>query len=297
MTTKPTLVRIETNSAAIRAAKSAYPSELSALSEDTPISAHPLSAAAAMGPFTAPIMPPSAYTDFLRVAISSPTVRQGPLSATAPSLQSRVHLRVGGGRSVVSTPTSAASTASPFTDCSCKRPYEDSDDDEDDDEDEDSDDDISTDEEEDEDEDTEIADAEDEECQTKREDRTTPVPESSTLALPTTPFTPQPTSASSSSASGRPTSFPSLQIPPSPSFSVGGTSPRGSPMASPYSATFSATSPSFPYDIEMAKMKAQMDPAGHASSKTVRYRSVVTHTITYTPKISPVPKNKRRRVE
>jgi hypothetical protein len=290
ISSKPTLVRIETNSAAIRAARSAYPSELSALSEDTPISAHPLSAAA-FGPLTAPIMPPSAYTDFLRVAVASPTVRHGPFSASA-ALQSRTHLRVvapsTGFRSIVSTPTSAVSP-NPLSECSCKRAYE-SDEEEDDDDDDDDDDDISSDEDEDDEDDADdtIVDARDDdgdvelaEAATIAEDKekakraTTPVAEpsaassasasSSTLALPTTPFTPQ----QPSSASSRPTSFPSLQIPPSPSVSASGASPRGSPMASPYSATFSATSPSFPYDSEMARIKAQMDPSARPSPKTV----------------------------
>ena len=193
-------------------------------------------------------------------------------------------------------------------DCSCKRAYEESDaedEDEDDDDistdghddDEDDDQDVDTDEmDEGEDEDEKEVEADkstdSDVCPAKCDKHTTPVPESSKLAAPPSPFTPQPPA----SAPLYRAPFPSLRIPVSPS-SQDGLSPKPSPMASPYSGAYSATSPSFPYDMAMARMKGQWDGSSQPSSKMVRYRSVVTHTITYTPKINAVPKNKRRRVE
>jgi hypothetical protein len=273
-------MKLETNVAAVQSPRSSYPSELSALSEGTPISAHPLSAQAS-APFTAPIVPPSAYTDFLKAMLGSPTIAapRHVFSATTPT-QPSISRTQSGSTTATSTPTSPPSTASSaMTDVSCKcdhkRAYPEEED------------------EEDEDEDMTESESEVEEAscrRVKREDRTTPVADDNgVMAAPATPFTPQPRSAPV-----RPTSFPSLKIPLSPSFSVGGCD---SPMGSPYSATFSATSPSFPYSIELAKIKTKWDTTSRTNSKTVRYRSVVTRTITYAPRISPVPKSKRRRVE
>lgn len=117
------------------------------------------------------------------------------------------------------------------------------------------------------------------------------------VAQPASPMVTMPLSAP---ASG-PTTFPSLRIPPSPAVD--------SPVRSPYSAR-SIKSP-FDWDAALkAKRYADVKPPTSAvgtggvhsgrceKGKSVRHiREVVTRTVTYTPRMDPAPKGKRRKVE
>lgn len=107
----------------------------------------------------------------------------------------------------------------------------------------------------------------------------------------------------SAPASG-PTSFPSLRIPPSPAVSAMGNT--DSPVRSP----FSARSVKSPFDWDAAlKAKKYADVRGshggaahsrqcEKNKTSIRHiREVVTRTVTYTPRMDPAPKGKRRKVE
>ncbi|KAH7034965.1 uncharacterized protein B0I36DRAFT_360419 [Microdochium trichocladiopsis] len=101
-------------------------------------------------------------------------------------------------------------------------------------------------------------------------------------SYPTLPMSAPPTGA---------TSFPSLLVPQSPAVS---TADSPTAMRSP----FSARSVRSPFDWEAA-LKARYSTdcrATKPSTKSVRHiREVVTRTVTYTPRMNPAPKGKRRR--
>ncbi|KAI0396078.1 hypothetical protein F5Y17DRAFT_153544 [Xylariaceae sp. FL0594] len=106
--------------------------------------------------------------------------------------------------------------------------------------------------------------------------------------LPKSPYPNQPMSAPMSV-----TSFPGLHIP---------SSPAASNLDSPLSATlrspFSARSVRSPFDWEAAlKARYSQDCRAHKpTTKSIRQiREVVTRTVTYTPRMSPAPKGKRRK--
>ncbi|EOO00469.1 hypothetical protein UCRPA7_4037 [Phaeoacremonium minimum UCRPA7] len=123
-----------------------------------------------------------------------------------------------------------------------------------------------------------------------------PTPTKISTAVPASPFNSYPLSAP---ATG-PTSFPSLRIPPSPAVSN-----VDSPVRSPFSAR-SVKSP-FDWDAALkARRYTEMKPShgAHGSTRceksktSVRHiREVVTRTVTYTPRMDPAPKGKRRKVE
>ncbi|KAI0443659.1 hypothetical protein F4803DRAFT_303108 [Xylaria telfairii] len=109
-------------------------------------------------------------------------------------------------------------------------------------------------------------------------------------AVPTSPYANQPMSAPPMSV----TSFPGLNVPPSPAVSM---------VESPLSATtirspFTPRSVRSSFDWEAAlKARYSQDCRAHKpTSKSVRHiREVVTRTVTYTPRMSPAPKGKRRK--
>ncbi|KAL6869930.1 hypothetical protein ACO1O0_001265 [Amphichorda felina] len=86
-----------------------------------------------------------------------------------------------------------------------------------------------------------------------------------------------------------PATFPSLKVPPSPSIAN---------LDSPARSPFSARSVHSVFDWEAA-LKARTQSVKKKSSRTsVRHiREVVTRTVTYTPRMEPAPKGKRRKVE
>ncbi|KAF5023873.1 hypothetical protein F66182_4077 [Fusarium sp. NRRL 66182] len=118
-----------------------------------------------------------------------------------------------------------------------------------------------------------------------------PTPPATAPMVPPSPFTcPTPMSAPPIGAA----SFPSLKVPPSPSVVN---------MDSPLSATtarspFSARPVHSVFDWDAA-LKARLLEKKQKSSRTsVRHiREVVTRTVTYTPRMAPAPKGKRRKVE
>ncbi|KAH8676786.1 hypothetical protein BGZ60DRAFT_403424, partial [Tricladium varicosporioides] len=106
----------------------------------------------------------------------------------------------------------------------------------------------------------------------------------------TTSFTfPVPTSAPSTGRLGR------LRIPPSPAISIA-ESPRSA--ASVARSPFSARSARSPYDWELRSKGRYFDVSSpKASRSSVRQvREIVTRTVTYTPRMSPAPKGKRRKI-
>ncbi|KAF2996543.1 hypothetical protein G7054_g11313 [Neopestalotiopsis clavispora] len=220
-TSKPKLPQLKTPVTAT------FPSELSALSARTPLSAIPVEI---KEEFTkTPISPPIAYMDFLRaMSVASPVIpekRSGSSSSEAEDDD--------GARD--SVPSTASSEQ---TDCSCK-------------------------------------------CG----DHLSPV------AIPPSPYPVQPMSAPPTGV----TSYPSMHIPPSPAMST-----LDSPMSASIRSPFSARSVRSPFDWEAALKSryAQDCKATKSSNRSVRHiREVVTRTVTYTPRMNPAPKGKRRRTE
>lgn len=109
--------------------------------------------------------------------------------------------------------------------------------------------------------------------------------------VPPSPFSKAPMSAP---ATG-PTSFPSFKLPPSPAISnLDSPMSAVSSMFSPYSGRSSHSV--FDWD---AALKAHYADQKRKSARTsVRHiREVVTRTVTYTPRMDPAPRGKRRKVE
>ncbi|QSZ28650.1 hypothetical protein DSL72_003149 [Monilinia vaccinii-corymbosi] len=104
-------------------------------------------------------------------------------------------------------------------------------------------------------------------------------------SVPPTPFL-YPTSAPTSAMLGR------LRIP---------ASPASSYVESPLSARspFSARSARSPYDWDLRSKGRYFDinPQKQTRPSVRQVREVVTRTVTYTPRMSPAPKGKRRKVE
>ncbi|KAK6841828.1 hypothetical protein PG990_006180 [Apiospora arundinis] len=222
-TAKPKLAQLKTPVTAT------FPSELSALSARTPVSAVP---DFIKEEYTkTPISPPMAYMDFLKaMSIPSPVIPE-----KRPGSSSEEDDEVDDSGVVDSMPSTASSEQ---TDCSCK-------------------------------------------CGNHESAASSP--------YPTHPMSAPPTGA---------TSFPSLLVPPSPSLST-----LESPMSATVRSPFSARSVRSPFDWEAALKSryAQDSKATKSSSsngRSVRHiREVVTRTVTYTPRMSPAPKGKRRRTE
>ncbi|KAI0125728.1 hypothetical protein BJ170DRAFT_596960 [Xylariales sp. AK1849] len=113
----------------------------------------------------------------------------------------------------------------------------------------------------------------------------------SPAAVPPSPYPSHPMSAPPTGA----TSFPSLYIPASPAIST-----LESPMSATARSPFSARSVRSPFDWEAAlKSRYSQDcKATKSSARSVRHiREVVTRTVTYTPRMNPAPKGKRRKTE
>lgn len=114
-----------------------------------------------------------------------------------------------------------------------------------------------------------------------------PSPPATAPIVPPSPFV-----SSSMPMSAPPTgpaTFPSLKLPPSPAISN---------MDSPARSPFSARSVHSVFDWEAA-LKARFPEVKKKPSRTsVRHiREVVTRTVTYTPRMDPAPKGKRRKIE
>ncbi|KAI1208731.1 uncharacterized protein F4807DRAFT_131625 [Annulohypoxylon truncatum] len=219
-TSKPKLAQLTTPVTAT------FPSELSALSAKTPLSAVPdFIKEEFPNSARTPISPPTAYMDFLKaMSVSSPVVPEKRSSGTSTPEDD-------------SAQESAPSTASSEqTDCSCK-------------------------------------------CGNHK----------SPAGIPPSPFSSQPMSAPPTGA----TSFPSLHMPPSPAVST-----IDSPLSATARSPFSARSVRSPFDWEAALKSryAQDCRAQKSTGKSVRHiREVVTRTVTYTPRMDPAPKGKRRK--
>ncbi|KAI1083162.1 hypothetical protein F5B20DRAFT_448806 [Whalleya microplaca] len=218
-TSKPKLAQLTTPVTA------SFPSELSALSAKTPLSAVPDFIKEEF-PTSAktPISPPSAYMDFLKaMSVASPVVPEKRSGTTTPEEDLGQE----------SAPSTASSEQ---TDCSCK-------------------------------------------CGNHKSPPT----------VPSSPFANLPMSAPPTGT----TSFPSLHIPPSPALSN-----LDSPLSATARSPFSARSVRSPFDWETAlkSRSAQDCRAQKSSAKSVRHiREVVTRTVTYTPRMNPAPKGKRRK--
>ncbi|ROV97845.1 hypothetical protein VSDG_04924 [Cytospora chrysosperma] len=231
-------------------------------------------------PEKTPITPPLAYMDFLKsISAASPTVTSPPL--TAPLVNKKPLHRTSTSVSTAST-TSTTSTASTAT---CKT--EDSATDSNVEADLDS---APT---------TASTSSGATDCSCKCElVHKSPKPSDISIKQPPSPLGTYPLSAP---ASG-PTKFPSFRIPPSPAVD--------SPLRSPYSAR-SIKSP-FDWDAalkakryaEVIKPPTSAVGTGGAQSprcekgRSVKHiREVVTRTVTYTPRMDPAPKGKRRKLE
>ncbi|RDL34597.1 Uncharacterized protein BP5553_07725 [Venustampulla echinocandica] len=99
-----------------------------------------------------------------------------------------------------------------------------------------------------------------------------------------------PTSAPSTGRLGR------LRIPPSPAFSTA-ESPRSATSA--VRSPFSARSARSPYDWDLRSKGRYFDVKSPKSTRSSvrQVREIVTRTVTYTPRMSPAPKGKRRKIE
>ncbi|KAH6898401.1 hypothetical protein B0T10DRAFT_107381 [Thelonectria olida] len=111
---------------------------------------------------------------------------------------------------------------------------------------------------------------------------------------PVMPPSPYPSSAPMSAPPTGAASFPSLKIPPSPTVSNLDSPLTASTARSPFSAR---PVPSSVFDWDAA-LKARFAEKKQKSRTSVRHiREVVTRTVTYTPRMAPAPKGKRRKVE
>ncbi|KAL5320851.1 hypothetical protein ACEPPN_011661 [Leptodophora sp. 'Broadleaf-Isolate-01'] len=112
---------------------------------------------------------------------------------------------------------------------------------------------------------------------------------SPTSALPSSQFV-FPSSAPSTGRLGR------LRIPPSPAFTS-----AESPMSatSAVRSPFSARSARSPFDWDFKSKGRYFDIKSPKSSRSSvrQVREIVTRTVTYTPRMSPAPKGKRRKIE
>lgn len=115
------------------------------------------------------------------------------------------------------------------------------------------------------------------------------VPMTAVPPVPASPFAQLPMSAPATGAQV----FPSLKLPPSPAISN-----YDSPISANAYSPFSARSTT-KFDWEAALKARKMDVKKQAASRTtVRHiREVVTRTVTYTPRMAPAPKGKRRKIE
>lgn len=234
-------------------------------------------------PEKTPITPPLAYMDFLKsISAASPTVTSPPL--TAPLMSKTPLHRTSTSGSTAST-TSATSTASTASTATCKT--EDSASDSNAEVDLDS---APT---------SASTSSGATDCSCKCEHvHKSPKPTHIQIKQPPSPLGTYPLSAP---ATG-PTNFPSFRIPPSPAVD--------SPLRSPYSAR-SIKSP-FDWDAalkskryrEVIKPPTSAVGTGGAQSprcekgRSVKHiREVVTRTVTYTPRMDPAPKGKRRKLE
>ncbi|KAI9171265.1 hypothetical protein HJFPF1_00747 [Paramyrothecium foliicola] len=127
-------------------------------------------------------------------------------------------------------------------------------------------------------------------------DRSPPTSAPSKYSPPATaPFVPPspfPTSAPMSAPPTGPATFPSMKLPPSPALSnLDSPSIPRSP--------FSARCMHSPFDWETALKHHFAEQKKSKSTRTsVRHiREVVTRTVTYTPRMEPAPRGKRRKVE
>lgn len=125
-------------------------------------------------------------------------------------------------------------------------------------------------------------------CETRR---------SPTSAGGPTPFL-YPSSAPSSARLGR------LRIPSSPALSAGNsplsaTSTITSSVASSVRSPFSARSTRSPYDWDIKSKGRYFDvkPPRNTSRSVRQVREIVTRTVTYTPRMSPAPRGKRRKLD
>ncbi|KAF6819041.1 hypothetical protein CMUS01_03959 [Colletotrichum musicola] len=109
--------------------------------------------------------------------------------------------------------------------------------------------------------------------------------------VPPSPFTQLPMSAPATGAN----CFPSLKIPPSPAVSHLDSPISASTVRSPFSAR---TVHSSVFDWDAALKAKRLNDAKKPSRTSVKHiREVVTRTVTYTPRMAPAPKGKRRKVE
>ncbi|KAF5573415.1 hypothetical protein FPANT_12384 [Fusarium pseudoanthophilum] len=118
-----------------------------------------------------------------------------------------------------------------------------------------------------------------------------PTPPATAPMVPPSPFT---CSTPMSAPPTGPACFPSLKVPPSPSVSNIDSPLSASTARSPFSAR--PVHSVFDWD---AALKARLLEKKQKTSRTsVRHiREVVTRTVTYTPRMAPAPKGKRRKVE
>lgn len=110
--------------------------------------------------------------------------------------------------------------------------------------------------------------------------------------IPPSPFTRVPMSAPANGAS-----FPSLKVPPSPAPALS-PYPTDSPMSarSPFSARPYSTK--FDWDAALKARPTAGEIRKQPSRTSVRHiREVVTRTVTFTPRMKPAPKGKRRKAE
>lgn len=231
----------------------------------------PASAAAIKQEEKTPITPPVAYMDFLKsISLASPSLASPPL--TAPLVGRHTVNRTSTSSSTASTKSSSSTVSEEAIDPALEAEADS----------------VPT-----------TASSEGTDCScTCNHTHKSPAPKSPPLgkistAMPPSPYNSYPLSAP---ATG-PTNFPSLRIPPSPAVD--------SPVRSP----FSARSVRSPFDWEAAlkaRRYADVKP-GPGSSHTSRceksrtsvkhIREVVTRTVTYTPRMDPAPKGKRRKVD
>ncbi|KAK0392773.1 hypothetical protein NLU13_2268 [Sarocladium strictum] len=122
-------------------------------------------------------------------------------------------------------------------------------------------------------------------------------PPATAACVPPSPYSASATAAARGPLSAPPTgpaTFPSLRLPPSPAISH-----LDSPHSarSPFSARSLNSSSVFDWDAALKARFAEQRKQKSSRTSVRHIREVVTRTVTYTPKMEPAPKGKRRKLE
>ncbi|PHH70929.1 hypothetical protein CDD82_6848 [Ophiocordyceps australis] len=275
-----------------------FPSEVASAATATPRSAVHLAFKPDPDFIKTPISPPLAYTDFLSKAMSlhSPAIlspgETTPSSPLRSSSMDKCKQSRADERQAEDDERGQRGQDGDKDDKDDKEVKDDKEDKEDKDDKDDNDDDDKDDNDNDDDDQQVDNGADDGDAKSFTSSKPTPSTTASFSSLPKSPY---PSSVPRSAPPVGAASFPSLKLPPSPAFSS-----LDSPLSASFAKSpFSARAVRSVFDWDAALKARFADSKAQKSVRTsVRHiREVVTRTVTYTPRMEPAPRGKRRKVE